>query len=145
MRTRMIAVAVMATGAILWVRLSSGQEVRSNPGPGSGIVRVTGSVDVGNTPLVDAAQRGDWKVAVANAPDVRVTNTPTVAAAPPDFLKSGRRYQVTWPSGQREEIAVAQIGSGGWARIEPGSADGRRRWVNLAGAQAVEELPETRR
>lgn len=140
MRKKSAAVALIASGALLWVAISSGQDVRPMPGPGPGFVTVKGTVDIGNTPSVAPVQGSQWKVVLAEAGDVRVTNTPTVTTASPEFVKLGRRYSVTWPAGRTEVIVVAQLGSGGWTRVEFKSSDGRRRWVNLAGAEAVEEL-----
>ena len=128
-QTKTTCVAVVVLGILGWQLASSGQAVRPTPGPGTGIVTVTGSVDIGDMPIVRAAQSGDWRVAVAN--------TPTVALLGPEFLKTPRRYRVTWPSGGTETINAVQLGSPGWARVE---GTGPRRWVNLAAAQAIEEL-----
>jgi hypothetical protein len=122
----------VAASALFCVAASSGQqEVRAVPGFGSGVVTVKGTVDVGSMPDVRAVQAGEWKVAVANMPNVRVA-----ATAHLDFVKQGQRYQVIWSRDQIEEIVVAQIGSWGWIRVE--SKD-RRRWINLNEAQGVEE------
>jgi len=137
MRTKAAIGVLIAVAGLLCVRSSAGQ-VQPVPGPGTGIVTVSGTVDVGNVPSVNAGQRGDWKVAVSNAPDVRVVNTPTVAIAPVQFLKAGSRYEIVWSAGDREVIGVAQLGSEGWVRVNGG---GRRRWVNIAAARAVEEIP----
>jgi hypothetical protein len=101
-------------------------------------VTVQGEVDIRRLPPIDASQRGDWKVSLANVPDVRVVNTPMVTAAPLAFLKVGGRYAVTWPAGDRETIGVAEFGSGGWLRA---AGEGRRRWLNLAAAKTIEEIP----
>jgi len=140
MRKKPALVAMVASAALLWVAISAGQDVRPTPGPGPGFVTVKGTVDIGNTPSVMPVQGSQWKVVLAEAGDVRVTNTPTVATASPEFLKPGHRYTVTWPTGHKEAIVIAQLGSGGWTRVEFKASDGRRRWVNLASAQAVEEL-----
>ena len=108
------------------------------PGPGSGIVNVQGEVDIRRLPPIDAVQRGDWKVSLVNVPDVRVVNTPAVTTAPPAFLKVGRRYLVTWPAGDTETVGIAELGSGGWSRA---AGDGRPRWLNLATAKAIQEMP----
>jgi hypothetical protein len=123
--------ATVAAAALICVAVSSGQDVRPTPGFGTGVVTVQGTVDIGNSPSVAATQSGQW--------DVRVTNAPAVVAAPPEFLKAGRRYRVTWPDERSEVVVVAQLGSNGWTRVESTSGAGRR-WINLAGAQAVEEL-----
>jgi hypothetical protein len=86
--------------------------------------------------FIEARQSGDWKVAVANAPDVRVVNTPTVVQAPLPFLKAGVRLQVTWNDGSTATIHVAQPGSAGWCLTE----GQRRAWVNLNLARSVEEV-----
>jgi hypothetical protein len=126
---------VIGIAVLLWVRVSDGQ-VFPTPTPGTGSVTVSGKVDVGNVVPVDAAQRGDWRVAVANAPDVRVTNVPTVALAPLPFLKVGGRFVVGWPAGEPETVRVVQLASGGWVRVE---SSGRRRWINLDAARFVDE------
>ncbi len=137
MRTKVGAGVLMAVAALCWTRSTDGQ-VQSVPGPGSGIVTVQGEVDIRRLPPIDAYQRGDWKVFLANVPDVRVVNTPAVTLAPLAFLKAGGRYFVTWSAGDTETIGVAELGSGGWVRA---AGQGRRRWLNLATAKAIEEIP----
>ena len=132
MRKTLATASAIAAAAFVFVALSSGQDVRPKPGLGTGVVTVTGTVDIGNSPSVIASQGGQW--------DVRVTSAPALVAAPPEFLKAGRRYSVVWPDGQKEVVVVAQLGASGWARVESNAADGRR-WINLAVARAVEELP----
>ncbi len=122
MRKIITGVAIVLV-ALYLVRSTHGQ-VQSVPGPGSGIVAVQGEVDVRRLPLIDVGQRGDWKVSLSNVADVRVVNTPTVAAAPLAFLKVGGRYDVTWPAGDRETIGVAQFGSGGGCARPPAGASG---------------------
>jgi hypothetical protein len=126
---------LLGVAVLLWVRTSDGQ-VFPVPTAGSGTVTVTGKVDISNVVPVDAAQRGEWRVAVANAPDVRVANTPTVAVAPLPFVKVGGRLVVSWPGGEGETIRVLQLGGGGWVRVE---SSGRRRWMNLDDARFVDE------
>jgi hypothetical protein len=126
MRTRLAVGTMIAVGVLLWVRSTSGQ-VQAVPGPGSGVVTVTGTVDVGNVPVVNAVQRGDWKVTV--------DNLPMVTLAPLPFVRIGKTYRVIWPNGQTQTIAVRQTGPHGWVAIDPS----QRSWVNLAGAQSVEE------
>lgn len=137
MRTKVGAGVLMAVAALCWARSTDGQ-VQSVPGPGSGIVTVQGTVDIRTLPPINANQRGDWKVSLANVPDVRVVNTPTVTIPPLAFLKVRGRYGVTWPAGDTETIEVAELGSGGWVRA---AGPGRRRWLNLATAKAIEEVP----
>jgi hypothetical protein len=131
-RTAMGAlVAAAALGA-----LAAAQEGQKLPGPGSGIIKIAGTVDVGNMPAVFAHQAGDWKMAVANVPDVRIS-TP-VAVAPPEFVRKGARYEVTWMSGERQLITVIQVATAGWVRVDGGP---RQRWVNLAAARSIDEVP----
>lgn len=137
MRTKLVTGVLIGVSALYWVRSIEGQ-VQPIPGPGSGIVTVQGQVDIGRLPTVDVRQSGDWKVTLAQAADIRVTNTPSVAMAPLPFFKIGGRYEITWPAGDRETMAIAQLGTGGWIRTTVG---GRQRWVNLSGARAIEELP----
>ena len=137
MRTNVVAGVLIAVAAFSWVRSTSGQ-VQSVPGPGSGIVTVQGEVDVRRLPPIDAGQRGDWKVSLANVAEVRVVNTPAVTVAPPAFLKVGRRYLVTWPAGDTESVVITELGSSGWSRAAGGA---RPRWLNLATAKAIEEIP----
>jgi hypothetical protein len=137
MRTTIMAGVLMGAAALWWARSLEGQ-VQPVPGPGSGIVTVQGQVDIGRLPTVDARQAGSWRVTLDQAADVRVTNAPTVAMAPLPFFKVGSRYEVTWAAGERETIAIAQLGTGGWIRT---TVEGRQRWINLSGARAIEELP----
>ena len=126
MRTRLAVGTLIAVGALLWVRSSSGQ-VQSAPGFGPGVVTVTGTVDIGNVPAVNAVQRGDWKVAVSELPEVTM--------APLPFLRVGRAYKITWPVGEIQTITVHATGPGGWVATDAN----RRLWLNLAGARSVED------
>jgi hypothetical protein len=126
MRTRLAVGTLIAVGALLWVRASSGQ-VQPAPAFGTGVVTVTGTVDIGSASVVNAVQRGEWKVTV--------DNMPTVTLAPLPFVKLGRTYRIIWASGQTQTIAVRQIGPHGWVATDAA----QRSWVNLAGAQSVEE------
>ena len=130
MRTKVVTGVLLAVAALLWARSTDGQ-VQSVPGPGSGIVTVQGEVDIRRLPPIDVSQRGDWKVSLANVPDVRVVNTPLA------FLKVRGQYVVTWPAGDRETVVIAEFGSGGWIR----AAAVGRRWLNLATAKTIEEIP----
>ena len=94
-------------------------------------------MDVATIPIVRVAPAGEWRMTVANVPDVRVVNTPTVASAAPDFVRSGARYEITWSGGERETVTVSQALPGGWIRVEEGD---RRRWLNVAAARSLEEL-----
>jgi hypothetical protein len=127
----MLSVAMMA-----WAASSAGQGVKPVPGPGTGIVTVEGTVNVGNTPvvmvgntpMVNAVQGGAWKVA-ASVPN-------------PDFLQLNRSYTVTWPDGGTQSVVVAEVGSNGWVRVEN---PGRRRWINLGQVLSVQEGSESAR
>ncbi|HEY7499229.1 MAG TPA: hypothetical protein VH740_11980 [Vicinamibacterales bacterium] len=125
--------AVLAVAALVSMNASNAQ-VQPTPGPGSGVVNVVGKVEIANIPDVAAIQRGEWKVAVANTPDVRVTALP-----PLSFVRTGGRYEVTWPGGEKDTVRVVHAGSGGWVGVES-AATSRTRWVNLGNARAVEEL-----
>jgi hypothetical protein len=129
MRMKAVAGAVAAVAILAWVQTSNGQ-VFPAPTAGSGIVQVTGKVDVANVVPVDAAQRGEWRVSVSN--------TPAVSAVPFAFLKAGATYGVTWADGAQENVRVLQLGGAGWARVEHQT---RRRWVNLELARAIDEPP----
>jgi hypothetical protein len=126
MRTRIAAGVVFVA---LCVAVAAQQDVRPVPGAGTGIVKVTGAVDVGMMPPVEAMQRGDWKVAVSN--------TPTVQVVPMEFLKAGAVYAITWNDGTQETLAIEQVLSGGWARTA--GTQKARRWVNVAAARSVQE------
>jgi hypothetical protein len=130
MRAKLVTGVLIGVAALGWGRSIEGQ-VQPVPGPGSGIVTVQGQVDVGRLPTVDVRQGSDWKVTLAQVADVRVVN-----ALP--FLRAGGRYEVTWPAGDRETFALAQLESGTWVRA---ASEGRPRWLNLATARTIEELP----
>jgi hypothetical protein len=131
---RNVVVTLAVAAAAIGLGLTARGQVQSVPGPGSGVVTVTGRVEVVDG-VVRSSQNGDWKVTLANVPDVRVVNTPTVAQAPLSFLKTGTTLTVTWQDGSRETIRVGQLGGGGWVRSE---TPGRRAWMNLDAARAVE-------
>jgi hypothetical protein len=134
MGTKFVMGAMIVVVALALVRSSNGQ-VQSVPGPGTGVVYVSGKVDVDN--VVRAAQAGDWKMTVANVADVRVTNTPVVTLSALPFVKEGSRYEIVWGQSDRESIRVMNAGTDGWVRVE---STGRRRWVNLSTARAIEEV-----
>jgi hypothetical protein len=77
-------------------------------------------------------------VVVANAPDVRVASLPAVSVASPDFVLKGSRYEITWSTGERQQVSVVQTATGGWIRVEAGS---KQRWINLSSARAIDEVP----
>jgi len=128
MRTAMVT-TVLGVAALLWAGVSAQQEVLPKPGPGSGITRVTGSVEVSNALEVHAAQRGAWEVAISNTPSVRVAEV-----AGPSFIRSGQRFQITWADGQTEVVVASAAARDGWVPVSgtPG------RWVNLANARAID-------
>jgi hypothetical protein len=130
--------AVVASVGVVIVAVALGFKVEGQvqpvPGPGSGVVTVTGRVEVVDG-MVRSSQNGDWKVTLANIPDVRVVSTPSVVRAPLPFLKQGARYKVTWPDGTIDTVSVGQLGSAGWIFDDGG---GRDRWVNLDIARSVE-------
>jgi hypothetical protein len=133
-----VLIGALAGAGLIWTGLSAQQETRSTPGFGSGIVKVVGTVDIGNVPEVLAGQRGEWRVAIANTAAVRVANTPTVLVANPEFVKTGTQYLVVWVTGERDQVMVTQAGSGGWIEVDqPGSL---KRWINLSSARSVEEV-----
>ena len=131
-----LTVLTLLAAAFGWTAIPVGQEVRPVPGAGTGIVTVTGSVDIGNMPPV--RQGSDWQVRFATPPDVRVASLPEVRVASPGFLKPRGRYEIAWAAGQSEDVVVVEVAAGAWARVE--SKSGRRRWVNVGQAQAVEEI-----
>jgi hypothetical protein len=137
MRTRMLAGVVVGALMLFLVHATSGQ-VQPVPGPGTGVVTVQGEVDVRRMPLVDVGQRGEWKVLLAAPADTRVLAMPAVAIARPLFVKQGARYAITWTGGEQETIVIAQAGDGAWVRA---TVNGRDRWLNLAHARAVDEMP----
>lgn len=129
-----VAVALGAA-ALLWVAVSAQQEMSPRPGPGSGVMNVTGSVSIANTPSVTVAnapavrQEGDWRVAINNTPSVRVTEVPS-----PGFLRTGARYEITWVDGTHETVTVSSIATNGWIEVERS-----RRWINLTSARSIAE------
>ena len=127
--------ALVVAGLAIAVGVAARGQVQSVPGPGSGVVMVTGRVEVVDG-MVRSTQNGDWKVTLAHVPDVRVVNTASVAEAPLPFLKQGARLRVTWPDNVVDNVQVGQLGSGGWIRND---AAGRNVWLNLALARYIEE------
>jgi hypothetical protein len=131
--------AIGAAALIIGVGvIALAQETQQLPGFGTGIVKVAGTVDIGNTPLVIAHQAGEWKMVVTNPVDVRVANTPTVSVASPDFVRKGSRYEITWSTGDRQQISVVELGPGAWMKVDAGA---KQRWVNLSSARAIDEVP----
>lgn len=125
-----VIVMSLAAAAVLWVVVSAQQqEMKPKPGPGSGITHVVGEVAITNTPAVQAAQSGEWRVTVANVPAVRVTEFPS-----PGFLRTGLRYEITWADGATETVQVEKSAGNGWIEVERG-----RRWVNVTTARSIRE------
>lgn len=131
-----IGLALLAGGA--WAARSV--QVQRVPGPGTGIVTVTGEVNVANRPTVMAAQQGEWKVLAADVVPVTVSSMPAVTVTFPIALKKGSRYEIVWPAGEREVILVADGGRTPWVRVERDGA-GAARWVNVSAARAIAEVP----
>ena len=133
---KLTVVVALAGAGLLWVAVSAQQEMSPRPGPGSGIMNVTGSVSVTNTPAVTVAnspavqQQGDWRVAINNTPSVRVTEVPS-----PGFLRTGSRYEITWVDGTSETVTVSSIATNGWIEVERS-----RRWINLTSARSISEV-----
>jgi hypothetical protein len=134
MRIASVALTLGVLGAFIAVG-SAQQEVRTTPGPGSGIMKVVGSVDIANVPSVEAGQRGEWRVAISNTPQVAIAGTPSVALSALPFVAARGQYRVTWTDGSTETVTVVEAGPGGWIRVA--SEDGQR-WVNLSMAQAIQ-------
>jgi len=121
-----LVVGSLALAAMVWSGVSAQQEMQARPGPGSGVTRVSGSVDIEAMPDVNAKQRGEWRVAITDLPAVRVAGLA--------FVRAGGRYEVTWGGGEKEAVRVSEIGADGWVRVE----HQRSRWVNLGHARSVE-------
>lgn len=115
---------VLFVAGLAWTGAGAQQELQPKANVGSGVVTVAGNVK--------ASQVGDWRVAVANVPDVNIVNTPSVAVAAPEFLRVKGSYEITWPDGVSEGIVVQEIGRGGWVRGQG------ERWINLALARSVQ-------
>jgi hypothetical protein len=132
--TGLVVFAVVAAG-LVWVGVSAQQqEVRTTPGPGSGVIDVRGTVSLAGVSEVRLSDVPD--VNVVHLPPVRVAAVPPITIAGPGFITRGARYVVTWPTGERESITVAEVAQGsGWVQV------GTSRWVNLDAARAVERAP----
>jgi hypothetical protein len=126
MRTAIVTTTA-GVAAILWVGVTAQQEVLPKPGPGSGITRVVGQVEITNVPQVQAAQRGDWQVAIGNTPSVRVTGVDG-----PGFIVQGQAYQITWADGQVETVVPSGPARDGWFPV-----DDMRRWINVNSARSI--------
>lgn len=133
MRTTIGIAVLLATCGAIGMQVRAQQEMRPTPGPGSGKM----AVDVVTIPTVQVTPVGEWRTTVANVPDVRVVNTPDVLPSAPEFVRSGRRYEIVWPGGGSETVSVAEVGRGGWIRVDDPR---RRRWLNVGAALSLEEL-----
>lgn len=129
----LVALGALGVAGLLWTGV--GAQVYRQPDAGTGLVTVAGGVEITNTPTVKATQLGEWKVAIANAPDVHVSNTASVRMPPPEFLKARTRYEVVWPNGERESVLFEETGRDGWVRVDD------RRWINVAAARSLEAKP----
>lgn len=123
----------LALAAVVWTGVAAQQETQPRPGPGSGVTPVSGNITVSGTvsvdalPDVNAKQRGQWRVAITDLPDVRV--------AAPSFTRKGGRYRITWTNGDEQTVTVTNPGANGWVQIEQAA-----RWLNLGNARSVEPL-----
>jgi hypothetical protein len=119
--------------AVVWVGLSAQQEMLPKPGPGSGVTRVIGDVNISNTPEVRISNTPDVKI--SNTPDVRIIEMPRLVIASPPFVRKNGRLTLTWADGGTENVTIVETGEDGWVQVE----GVRRRWVNLGAARSVEE------
>ncbi len=137
MRTGIGVIAGLIIGAAAWAGASQ-QSQPSVPGPGTGVVTVSGDVRLANGTVIGAVQQGEWKVAIANTAPVSVTNTPTVALAMPFSVRKGARYEIVWSAGERETVTISDAGASSWVLVEAGQPPGRR-WINLAQVRSISE------
>lgn len=114
------------------------QEVSPVPRAGTGVVTVTGSVDIGRMPAVTIAGQPDVAARQSGEWNVSVTGQPQVSLAPAAFVRNGMRYALTWTDGSIETVSVTESGAGGWVRVQ--HPQGASRWVNLSTARAIEEV-----
>ena len=129
MRKPVMVMSIAAAVALYAGVAAQQQEMKPRPGPGSGITTVVGEVAITNSPTVQAAQAGNWRVSVENVPGVRVTEFPS-----PGFLRSGQHYDITWADGATETVQVEKSAGNGWIEVERG-----RRWVNVTTARSIRE------
>jgi hypothetical protein len=124
---RYFALAAVVAIPMLVMARPAGQ-VQPRPGAGTGVVTVTGTVDLGEVPPLRTMQSGDWKVAV--------TNAPPAVRAPLGIVRVGGYYEVSWTTSEREVIRIEEIGPGGWVK---GTVAQRGVWLNLDAARSVAE------
>ena len=129
MRRYFALAAVVAIPMLVMARPATpAGQVQPRPGAGTGVVTVTGTVDLGEVPPLLTMQSGDWKVAVTNAPAGR----PRAARN----RSRGGPYEVSWTTSERDLIRIEEIGPGGWVR---GTVAQRSVWLNLDAARSVTE------
>ena len=137
MRRYFALAAVVAIPILLIARTATPGQVQARPGAGTGVVTVTGTVDLGNAPPLRTLQSGDWRVAQQGDWKVAVTTAPPAVRAPLGFVRPGSRYEVWWTSSERDVIRVEEVGPGGWVR---GTVGERNVWLNLDGARSLSEV-----
>jgi hypothetical protein len=129
---RNAAAAIVAVAGTTWFLSAARAQVQPVPGPGSGIVTVRGTVDV------NAAQSGEWKVAIANQPEVRINTVVPVRLITPSSVTQGSRLEIIWANDQSEVLTVIDASFGGaFVKVED---SGRDRWVNLALARSIRRM-----
>src|SRR4026209_2588121 len=121
MRVRHVTLAALGVLALGWMSASAQPGASPTPTVGTGIAPVMGTVDIGNTPDVNAFQRGEWNVTLAL----------------PTFVVKNNRSVVTWSAGERETVSVAAGAGGGGVRVA--NTDRRVRWINISMARAIED------
>lgn len=129
-----MAAVVVGVAATAWFLAGADAQVQPVPGPGSGIVTVQGEVRVSNP--IQAVQQGEWKVAIANQPEVRISGMPVVRVAGPAFLAQAR-YAITWNDGSTQTVTVVDAGGGNWVKVDESGGD---LWINLALARSIRRV-----
>jgi hypothetical protein len=129
----------LALGLTLGWMLAARAQVLPTPTPTPGTGRVAidgaitvagGTIDIGNTPTVNARQNGEWRVTVSETPAVRLRT--------PQFLKVNEPYRFVWSAQELCECRVLEVLDGGWLKVTPSS--GPPRWINAALAIRIEPL-----
>jgi hypothetical protein len=129
MRRYLALAAAVAIPMLLMARPATpAGQVQPRPGAGTGVVTVTGTVNLGDAPPLHTLQSGDWKVAV--------TNAPPAVRAPLGIVRVRGSYEVRWTTSERDVIRIEEIGPGGWVR---GTVGERAVWLNLDAARSVTE------
>lgn len=132
----------LGLGLAIGGALATAAQVLPSPAPATGRVTVDGAVsisggtvNVGNTPTVNAQQTGAWRVAV--------TDTPPLRLATPGILRVDRRYRIVWRQDQWCDCRVLELAGDGWIRVDARGGAGVRSakvWVNAALAVEIEEM-----